>query len=107
MTVCWTKNFASINKTELDAKMLNGTVGATCGLIGSGMETGFASSDSDSFSLKAMRYPSVNAGGISEFGAKDERYYEPNVFIFAGSEKKGACRTFPGLRIFRRRTYVL
>lgn len=88
------KNFASINKTELDAKMLNGTVGATCGLIGSGMGNWLASSDSDSFSLKAMRYPSVNAGGISEFGAKDERYYEPNVFIFAGSEKKELAARF-------------
>lgn len=81
-------DFASADKEQVDTKMLNGKSGATYGMIGSGMGSLISAAPDKKYKITAALYPSLKKGEISEFGAKDSCYYEPDYLISGTSKNK-------------------
>ena len=87
-------DFASADKEQVDTKMLTGKSGATYGMIGSGMGGLLAAAPDNSYKIVAVPYPAAKKGEISEFGAKDSRYYEPCYLISGTSPNKQLAARF-------------
>lgn len=82
------KSVASIDQKSVDAKMLNGSAGATFGWMSTGFEklTGAARENEPTYTLVGVPYPTLKKGEKNQFVLRDP------VTYFAGAAITQACK---------------
>lgn len=80
-------DYASLENSVIQSKMLNGSAGAAFGSCGSALGK-WLSAGSGSFNLSGTKYPTLKKGDKQEFGQYQNAVMTSNVAVITGKSKK-------------------